>query len=198
MDKIICLGKNYQDHIKEMGDAPPERPVLFIKPPSAMIEIKDDLSVPLPFHRGPIHHEVEIVFKLYKKNIIGVGVGLDLTLRDLQRKLKDAGHPWEISKTFRNAAIVSPIKAIRDFSDWQDTPFSLKVNGEIKQESKISNAIMGANEIIHYVDEFFPLNDGDLIFTGTPSGVGPINPGDILELSFGPIHHRIKVHNHER
>src|SRR5690606_38068377 len=115
MDKIICLGKNYQDHIIEMKDAAPEKPVLFIKPGSSFIEPKDKGTVTLPWDRGEIHYETEVVFKLYKKNIIGLSLGLDLTLRDLQRKLKDAGHPWEISKTFKNAAIVAPMKGLRDF-----------------------------------------------------------------------------------
>src|SRR5690349_2563986 len=102
MDKIICLGKNYQDHIKEMKEEAPEMPVLFIKPPSCMIEVKDKGSITLPWQRGEIHHECEVVFKLYKKNIIGLGLGLDLTLRDLQKTLKAKGHPWEISKSFKN------------------------------------------------------------------------------------------------
>jgi 2-keto-4-pentenoate hydratase/2-oxohepta-3-ene-1,7-dioic acid hydratase in catechol pathway len=193
MDKIICLGKNYGDHIQEMKEKAPERPVLFIKPPSVFKEIKDHISVPLPWERGVIHHECEIVFKLYKKNIIGIGLGLDLTLRDLQKKLKENGHPWELSKVFKNSALVTPIKAIRDFSNWQETPFSLKVNGELKQQSSLSQAIMKADEIIHYVNDFFPLNDGDLIFTGTPAGVGPLKPNDEIELSFGPIQHTFKV-----
>lgn len=194
MDKIICLGKNYQDHIVEMKDAAPERPVLFIKPGSTFIEPKDKGTVALPWERGEIHYETEIVFKLYKKNIIGLSLGLDLTLRDLQRKLKDAGHPWEISKTFKNAAIVAPMKGIRDFDkDWQNQVFTLKINGEVKQQSKLADAIMKADEIIHYIDEFFPICDSDLVFTGTPSGVGPLKPNDKIELIFGPIHHSFTV-----
>ncbi len=187
MDKIICLGKNYSDHIAEMKEDAPEKPVIFLKPPSVYTEVKHNGAIALPWERGTIHHECEVVFKLYKKNIIGLGLGLDLTLRDLQKELKSKGHPWEISKVFKNSAICTPIQAIRDFLNWQDTPFILKVNGEIRQESKIANAILKPNEMIHYVDKFFPLCDGDLIFTGTPSGVGPLNPEDLIELKFGPI-----------
>lgn len=187
MDKIICLGKNYLDHIAEMKEAHPEKPILFIKPPSVLHEIKNNSSVVLPWDRGTIHHELELVFKLYKKNIIGLGMGLDLTLRDLQKELKSKGHPWEISKVFKNSALITEIKAMRDFTNWQTTPFSLKVNGELRQESSISNAILRPDEIIHHVDKFFPISDGDLIFTGTPSGVGPLKPGDQLEIKFGPI-----------
>lgn len=194
MDKMICLGKNYAEHTLEMQEAAPERPVLFIKPPSVFIEPKDKGQVALPWDRGTIHHECEIVFKLYKKNIIGLALGLDLTLRDLQKQLKEKGHPWEISKTFKNSAIVTPIKGLRDFpTDWQKTPFTLKVNGEIRQQACLSDAIMKADEIIHYVDKFFPLCDGDLIFTGTPKGVGPLKQYDLIEMNFGPIEHSFRL-----
>lgn len=194
MDKIICLGKNYTEHSAEMKEQHPEKPVLFIKPPSTFIEIKDHAKVVLPWHRGVIHYECEVVLKLYKKNVIGIGLGLDLTLRDVQKKCKEAGHPWEIAKTFKNSAIVTPMKAIRDFTgNWQETPFRLKVNGEVKQESSLSRAVMKADEIIHYINEYFPINDSDLVFTGTPSGVGPLKPNDIIELEYGPIKHTFTV-----
>ena len=193
MDKIICLGKNYSDHIAEMKEAAPEMPVLFLKPPSVYVEIKNGKDILLPWARGPIHHECEVVFKLYKKNIIGLGLGLDLTLRETQKDLKAKGHPWEISKVFKNSAICSPIQAVRDFLNWQETPFILKVNGEIRQESKLSNALLKPNDIIHYVDKFFPLCDGDLIFTGTPAGVGPLKPNDLIELKFGPVENNFRV-----
>jgi 2-keto-4-pentenoate hydratase/2-oxohepta-3-ene-1,7-dioic acid hydratase in catechol pathway len=193
MDKIICLGKNYSDHIAEMKEAAPEMPVLFLKPGSVFHEIKNQGTIVLPWERGLIHHECEVVFKLYKKNIIGLGLGLDLTLRDLQKQLKEKGHPWEISKVFKNSAICTPIQGVRDFLNWQDTPFILKVNGEIRQESKLSNAILKPNDIIHYVDKFFPICDGDLIFTGTPKGVGPLQPDDLIEMKFGPIENTFRL-----
>jgi fumarylpyruvate hydrolase len=193
MDKIICLGKNYSDHTAEMKEKAPDKPVLFIKPRSVFYELKDDAKIPLPWERGQIHHELEVVFKLYKKNIIGIGLGLDLTLRDLQKQLKENGHPWEIAKVFKNSAIVTPMKATRDIPNWIETPFSLKVNGVLKQESKLSNAILTPDQIIHHVNDYFPLCDGDLIFTGTPSGVGPLKSGDQIELSYGPINHHFSV-----
>jgi 2-keto-4-pentenoate hydratase/2-oxohepta-3-ene-1,7-dioic acid hydratase in catechol pathway len=193
MDKIICLGKNYSDHVAEMKEDSPEFPVLFLKPPSVLKEIKNQGTIALPWHRGLIHHECEVVFKLYKKNIIGLGLGLDLTLRDTQKELKQKGHPWEISKVFKNSAIVTPIQGVRDFLNWQETPFSLKVNGELRQQSKLSNAILKPNEIIHYIDKYFPIQDGDLIFTGTPSGVGPLNPGDTIEMNYGPIEYTFQL-----
>jgi len=189
MDKIICLGKNYNDHIIEMKDAAPERPVLFIKPPSTILEVKDKDKVRLPWARGEIHYECEIVFKLYKKNIIAVTLGLDLTLRDLQRTLKTNGHPWEVSKVFKNSSIITDWKAPRrDFPEWQTTAFEFKVNGELRQSTTINNANYKADAIIHYIDEFFPMHDGDLIFTGTPAGVGSLKIGDTIEMIWGPIH----------
>lgn len=194
MDKIICLGKNYLDHSLEMKEAVPEKPVLFLKPPSSLIELKDKMQVPLPWERGPIHYECEVVFKLYKKNIIGLALGLDLTLRDLQKKLKENGHPWEIAKTFKNSAIITPFKGLKDFpKDWQETPFELKVNGEVKQTSSLSQAVLNADQIIHHVNDFFVMCDSDVIFTGTPKGVGPLKAGDELELTFGPIYQKFKV-----
>jgi 2-keto-4-pentenoate hydratase/2-oxohepta-3-ene-1,7-dioic acid hydratase in catechol pathway len=178
MDKIICLGKNYRDHIAEMKEAAPEKPVLFLKPPSVFKELKNDSTIQLPWHRGVIHHECEVVFKLYKKNIIGLGLGLDLTLRETQKELKSKGHPWEISKVFKNSALCTPIYGVRDFGNWEETVFSLKINGETRQESQLTQAIMKPNEMIHYIDLYFPLCDGDLIFTGTPSGVGQLFSGD--------------------
>lgn len=194
MDKIICLGKNYEAHIAEMKDRPVEKPVLFIKPPSVMVEPKDKGTLKLPWERGTIHYECEIVFRLYKKNIIGLGLGLDLTLRDLQKQLKENGQPWEISKTFKNSAIVTPMKGLRDFpKDWQSLPFTLKINGEVKQSASLKDAIMNADQIIHYVDQYFPMMDGDLIFTGTPAGVGPLKPNDLVEMEFGPIQHSFRL-----
>lgn len=189
MDKIICLGKNYAEHTAEMKEKAPEKPVLFLKPASSFIEIKDGSKVQLPWHRGLIHHECEVVFKLYKKNVIGLGLGLDLTLRDVQKKLKENGHPWEIAKVFKNSAIVTPIKGVKEFGDWKNTVFTLKVNGEVRQTGKISDAVLTPDQIIHHVDEFFPICDGDLIFTGTPKGVGPLQPNDKIELNFGPLNY---------
>lgn len=196
MDKIICLGKNYSDHIKEMNE-PTAHPLLFLKPPSSFKEIKSNEEITLPWHRGDIHYECEIVLKLYKKMVIGIGLGLDLVLRDLQKELKEKGHPWERSKVFKYSALATPLKGAKDFNDWKTEPFTLKINGEIRQQAKMSEAILNPDQIIHYIDENFPLCDGDLIFTGTPSGVGKLHPGDECELIFGPIHYKFRFSNHE-
>lgn len=187
MDKIICLGKNYRAHAEEMKEALPEKPVLFLKPPSCFTELKDKGQLRLPWERGTIHHECEVVLKLYKKNVIAVGLGLDLTLRDTQKKLKEAGHPWEIAKCFKHSALVAPLVGQRDFADWRSAVFSLKVNGELRQESSLTHAILSPDQAIHHANDYFPLCDGDLVFTGTPAGVGPLAPGDLIELQWGPI-----------
>ncbi|MFA5584189.1 MAG: fumarylacetoacetate hydrolase family protein [Bacteriovoracaceae bacterium] len=191
MDKIICLGKNYSDHIKEMNE-PTAYPLLFLKPASSFKEIKNNEEVKLPWHRGAIHYECEIVLKLYKKMVIGVGLGMDLVLRELQKELKEKGHPWERAKVFKNSALATPLKGAKDFDDWQNEVFTLKINGEVRQQAKMSDAILTPNEMIHYIDENFPLCDGDLIFTGTPSGVGELHPGDECELIFGPINYKFR------
>ena len=191
MDKIICIGKNYSEHIKEMKE-PTAFPLLFLKPASSFKELKQNDSVTLPWKRGAIHYECEIVLKLYKKMVIGIGLGLDLVFRDLQKELKEKGHPWERSKVFKNSAIATPIRGAKEFTDWQDETFIFKVNGEIRQQAKMSDAILSPDQMIHYIDENFPLCDGDLIFTGTPSGVGQIHPGDECEMIFGPIQYKFR------
>ena len=187
MDKIICLGKNYPAHAQEMKEALPEKPVLFLKPPSCFTELKENMAITLPWSRGSIHHECEVVLKLYKKNVIAVSLGLDLTLRDLQKKLKENGHPWEISKCFKHSALVAPFVAQRDFADWRTATFRLKINGEVRQEASLTDAIFSPDAAIHHANDHFPMCDGDLVFTGTPQGVGPLSPGDLVTLEWGPI-----------
>ncbi len=187
MDKIICLGKNYSDHTAEMKETQPEKPVLFLKPPSCYKELKNGETITLPWSRGSIHHECEVVLKLYKKNVIAVSLGLDLTLRELQAKLKSQGHPWEISKCFKHSALCAPFVGQRDFINWREEPFALYINGELKQQSSLPKAILSPDAAIHHANDFFPICDGDLVFTGTPAGVGPLAPNDVVKLSWGPI-----------
>lgn len=187
MDKIVCLGKNYRAHAEEMKEALPEKPVLFLKPPSCLTELKDGQSLRLPWERGSIHHECEVVLKLYKKNVIAVSLGLDLTLRELQKKLKEQGHPWEVSKCFKHSALVAPFVGQRDFPDWREATFRLKVDGETRQESSLKSALFSPDQAIHHANDHFPLCDGDLVFTGTPEGVGPLSPGQLVTLEWGPI-----------
>lgn len=187
MDKIICIGKNYLDHAKEMGDAIPEMPVLFLKPPSVAKFVKqgETIEVALPADRGSTHHECEIVVRLNAKGEIdAVTLGLDLTLRDLQAKLKKDGHPWEVSKVFEGSAIVGPWIAYADFKNYLDDEFSFAIDGKVRQQGKGSQMRLSPKECIDYAARFFPVCDGDLIFTGTPAGVGPLNAGELSTLSW--------------
>lgn len=200
IDKIICIGKNYLDHAEEMkkaaGDAVPEKPVLFLKPPSAALfvnRIGDSVEARLPRNRGDAHHECEVVIRLKsggenltlaeaEASIDAVTLGLDMTLRDLQAKLKKSGHPWEVGKVFTASAIVGPWISYQEFPDYLTSPFSFVMGGTTRQQGRGSEMRLSPAECIAYASEYFPLRAGDLLFTGTPAGVGPVHSGDEGEL----------------
>jgi 2-keto-4-pentenoate hydratase/2-oxohepta-3-ene-1,7-dioic acid hydratase in catechol pathway len=197
-DKIICVGKNYLDHAKELGDAVPEKPVLFMKPASACMVVRQEgqTSVPLPFNHGAVHHELEIVVRIARDgyfwsideaeaSIDAVTLGLDLTLRDLQTTLKKAGHPWEISKAFPNSAVIGPWLDAAKFSNYLETPFSLTLDGKKAQSALGSQMRLSPAECLAYASEHFALKKGDLLFTGTPAGVGPVKSGQVGVLEWG-------------
>ena len=193
MDKIVCVGKNYVEHAKELGDAVPEKPVLFLKPPSVLRQVDawdSRISLSLPKDRGAVHYECEIVLVLCtggenistaeaKRHIAAVTLGLDMTLRTLQNEQKKAGHPWTTSKVFRDAAVLGPHIPLEEFPNYLDTPFSFSLNGSICQHGQGLEMILNPAEIISYASSCFPLSSGDLIFTGTPAGVGAVKSGDI-------------------
>lgn len=188
MDKIICVGKNYLKHALELGDAVPEEPLYFLKPPSSALQLNPghNASVVLP-NRGEIHHELELVFKI--KNTRGVWgfshftLGLDLTARELQNRLKKAGHPWEKAKVFRNSAILGPWTEMKLREEVLAIPFEIKVNGETRQKGQGRDMRWQPEELVEDLSNWFPLHDGDLLFTGTPEGVGPLKDGDHVEVS---------------
>ncbi|MFZ3387792.1 fumarylacetoacetate hydrolase family protein [Buttiauxella gaviniae] len=194
VSKVVCVGSNYAKHIKEMGSATPEEPVLFIKPESALCDIRQPLV--LPHGLGSVHHEVELAILIgstlrqatdehVTKAIAGYGIALDLTLRDLQGKLKKAGHPWEKAKGFDNSCPISGFIPASEFNcDAQNTPIALKINGEVRQQGSTSDMIHKIVPLIAYMSRFFTLRAGDVILTGTPEGVGPLVSGDELEVSF--------------
>lgn len=206
MDKIVCLGKNYLDHAKELGDKVPEKPVIFLKPPSVLRQAKENrsrLRIAVPPDAGSIHHECEIILKLKtggyrltkdqaKSAIDEVTVGLDMTLREKQAELKKAGHPWTVSKVFLHSAIAGPWFSILDFPDFLETEFSLKLDGNLKQAGKASEMMMPIVDAISYISYFFPLSPGDLIYTGTPKGVGEVKAGNVAELKFGHINYEVE------
>ncbi|HLP13937.1 MAG TPA: fumarylacetoacetate hydrolase family protein [Flavobacteriales bacterium] len=188
--KIICIGRNYGEHAKELGNALPDKPVFFLKPDTALLGKGQDFYYP-DFTKD-LHHEIEVVVKISKngKNIDEkfaanyyneIGLGIDFTARDLQDEAKKKGLPWEIAKAFDNAAVVGnefvPVSA---FENLQNINFHLTIQDKTVQVGNTSNMIFNINYLIAYVSRFITLKQGDLLFTGTPSGVGPVKIGDNL------------------
>ncbi|MGE5419934.1 MAG: fumarylacetoacetate hydrolase family protein [Chloroflexota bacterium] len=187
--KIICIGLNYRQHAAEMGWKLPEEPVVFLKPDSALL--KKNKPFFLPDFSEDIQYEVEIVVKISKlgKGIEArfapryydeVTVGIDITARDIQAKNSKIGHPWELSKCFDGAAPVGEFIPVSSIKDVLDLGFRLDINGKTVQKSNSSDMIFNINRIIEYVSRYFTLKTGDLIFTGTPSGVGRLQRNDNL------------------
>lgn len=187
--KIICVGRNYTNHIAELQNERPENPVIFLKPDSAVL-LKQHPFV-IPEFSDDIHHEVEILVKIKKvgKYIDAkfaanyydeIGLGIDFTARDLQAKLKQKGLPWEIAKAFDGSALIGNFMNKTNL-DLNNTNFSLKVNGLEVQKGNTQQMLWNINELIAYVSQFFTLKIGDIIFTGTPEGVAKVNPEDVLE-----------------
>ena len=187
--KIICIGRNYIDHAKELKNPVPKKPVFFLKPETALLTKNRPFYYP-PFS-NEIHYEAELVYKITRngKHIRKefadsyyeeVGLGIDFTARDLQRECKEKGLPWEIAKAFTDSAPVSDIFPVTELKDKDNIHFRLEKNGKIVQEGVSSDMIFNMEEIISYVSQFIMLRMGDLVFTGTPAGVGPVKIGDRL------------------
>ncbi len=186
--KIICIGRNYVNHISELGNEKPEEPVVFLKPDTALLKEADFY---LPEFSNDVHHEIEVVVKINKvgkyiepkfahKYYNEISVGIDFTARDIQQKLKEKGLPWEKAKAFDNSAVVGDFIPIADF-DVDNLEIELLKNGISQQRGNTSQMIWKINELIAYVSQYFTLKTGDLIFTGTPSGVSRVETDDILE-----------------
>jgi len=190
--KIICIGRNYRDHAREMQAPDPTEPVIFLKPETALIRPEQDFWYPL--FSQDIHFECELYFRIGRpgkyinrkfawKHIDGYGLGIDFTARDLQSKLKKEGLPWEISKAFNGSAAASQTieQAENQSLDVSSLHYEFFVNGVSRQKGKPEDMIFGIEELVEYASQFFTLQKGDLIFTGTPAGVGPVKIGDRLE-----------------
>jgi len=187
--KIICIGRNYTDHIKELANERPTDPVVFIKPDSAVLPKEQDFYIP-EFSEN-IHYEVEVLVKIKKvgKHIDKkfapnyydeIGLGIDFTARDLQSKLKEKGLPWEKAKGFDGAAVIGKWLPKSDYKNINDINFLLKKNNETVQKGNTSLMLWKIDELIAYVSQFFMLKKGDIIFTGTPAGVGKVSTNDYL------------------
>ena len=187
--KIICIGRNYAEHAKELGNEVPESPVIFMKPDTAVLKKGSDFYI--PEFSNDVHYELEVVLKISKggkyiqeenadKYYEEIGLGIDFTARDLQSELKGKGLPWELAKGFDGSAVVSEFYKKEDF-DMKNINFSLKKNKEEVQNGNTSLMIFSPEKIIAFVSQYFTLRVGDLIFTGTPKGVGKVSENDILE-----------------
>lgn len=187
--KILCIGRNYAEHIAELNNERPSEPVVFMKPDTALL--RENEAFYHPDFSNDIHHEVEIVLKINKmgKNIEAkfahkyyeeIGIGIDFTARDVQSKLKEKGLPWEKAKAFNDSAPISGFVSKSEFADLKNLNFHLDINGETRQKGNTSMMLWDFNEIIAEISKYFTLKTGDLIFTGTPAGVGKVNIGDKL------------------
>lgn len=187
--KIFCIGRNYVDHAKELNNPLPENPMVFMKPATALLT--DNKPFYHPEFSKDIHFELEVVLKIDKngKHILPafaasyvkeIGLGIDFTARDLQESCKQKGHPWEIAKSFDHSAVISPFVPLADFEE-NNIEFELKVNGASRQIGNTSDMIFDFQRIITHISQYFTLQKGDLIYTGTPAGVGKIETGDLLE-----------------
>lgn len=194
--KIICVGRNYPEHAKELGNEVPEFPIIFLKPASNLAY--DGNEIVYPNYSNEMHHEVELVLligKLIKnatedeaeKSIIGYGVGLDMTLRDLQTQLKSKGHPWTLAKCFDTSAVVSEFVSTDTYKYNSQEIIALYKNGNLQQHSSLNKMIFSPVKIVKYISEKMTLETGDLIFTGTPDGVSKVERGDVLKASISNI-----------
>ena len=190
--KIICIGRNYPLHAEELNNPIPEEPVVFLKPETALLLKKHPFFI--PEHSNDVHHELELVVKINRlgkhieprfaqKYYSEVGLGIDFTARDVQTNCKEKGLPWEKAKAFDGSAAVSKFFSLELLGkDIQNINFHLDINGKTVQQGNTSMMLFTVNEIISHVSKYFTLKTGDLIFTGTPAGVGSVKRNDLLEL----------------
>jgi len=187
--KLICIGRNYTEHIEELNNEKPDEPVVFLKPDTSILLKKQPFFI--PDFSDDVHYEVEILVKINRvgkhiakkfahKYYDEIGLGIDFTARDLQAKLKEKGFPWEKAKAFDGAAVIGKWLTKSEFTDINNMDFSLKLNENIVQRGNTSLMLWKIDEIIEYVSKYFTLKIGDIIFTGTPKGVGKINENDRL------------------
>lgn len=190
LGKVVCVGRNYVEHAKELGNEVPDAPILFIKPASAVVQLEGGFSIPQD--QGSVHHEVEIALLIDQTashisaddawNYVGyVTVGLDLTLRDMQTKLKEKSHPWEIAKGFDGACPLGKWVCVPELSNKDNIAIELIKNNHLQQIGDSTQMITSIAGLIAYISSIFTLEAGDVILTGTPAGVGPLERGDKLK-----------------
>lgn len=188
--KIICIGRNYADHISELGNQRPDEPVVFLKPDTALLSKEQDFY--LPEFSQDVHHEIELVVRINKagkhispkfahKYYDEITLGIDFTARDVQQKLKEKGLPWEKAKAFDGSAVIGNLISKKIFPSIENIIFELRKNDQAVQTGNTADMLWTVDELIAHVSEYFTLKTGDLIFTGTPQGVAAVKPGDVLE-----------------
>lgn len=190
--KVVCVGRNYAEHAKELNNPVPSEPILFIKPESSVV----DLTKPFAIPESDCHYETEVAVLIGQElshasledvggSISGLGLALDLTRRELQSKLKEKSHPWEIAKSFDGACPLSTFVPIKEFDDLANIEFTLEINGQQKQCGNSADMLNPIVPLIAHMSTFFTLRPGDVVLTGTPKGVGELCKGDQLKLSLG-------------
>ena len=188
--KVICIGRNYSEHAKELNNPIPESPVVFSKPETALL--KDNKAFYYPEFSKDIHYEVEVVIKINQtgkhiqekfahKYFDEISIGLDLTARDIQNECKEKGHPWERAKAFDHSAVIGTFVSKKDYANLNDINFHLNLNNKRVQVGNTAQMLFPIHKILSDVSKFITLKKGDFIYTGTPSGVGPLKIGDHLE-----------------
>ena len=194
--KVVCVGRNYAEHARELGNEIPKSPILFMKPASSVVSVHNDIVRPNPALYGDTHYEAELCIQLAadlsaatieqaQQAIGGVTLGLDLTLRDLQSKLKDKGHPWERAKCFDGACVLGDWIDPQAFGDFSHVEYQLYINDELKQDGNTGLMLFPVYELLAEISHAFSLKAGDVIMTGTPSGVGILQAGDALTFKLG-------------
>ena len=189
--RIFCIGKNYAEHVKELGGPAPGRPVVFMKPATSLVPPGE--KIPIPAHGSHLHHEAEVVVLIGQSgknisesaapaHIAGLTLGLDLTLRDVQSDLKKKGWPWEIAKAFDHSAPLGTLTAFEEGLPLNNISFECRVNGTVRQTGNTGEMMFSIPNLINYLSGIWELQEGDLIYTGTPAGVGPLKSGDRVTL----------------
>lgn len=192
MSRVFCIGQNYREHIKELGNPMPDKPVVFIRPPSCLVTPGEPIH--FPTHGSLLHYEVEVVVRIGKQGrniaesealsyIDAVTLGADLTLRDLQKEAKEKGLPWEEAKSFEQSAPLGEFLAFDTTQiDLKNLSFKCKINGEIRQDGNTSDMLFSFERLISDLSNIWHLQPGDMIYTGTPSGVGALSIGDTIKV----------------
>jgi len=192
LGKVVCVGRNYADHARELDNPVPSEPLLFIKPATSVVPLEQPVDA--PFSQGEVHYETELALLIgeelshvtgeeAERGIVGIGLALDLTLRDVQSRLKEKGHPWEIAKAFDGACPLSSFLPLTQVPNWSGLVFTLEVNGEVRQHGEGADMLFQVATLVAEMSRHFTLQPGDVVLTGTPAGVGPLERGATLHFT---------------